>query len=235
MSHHGKIIDLRLRPPAAGFESLALYWDKPRIVQMGRDLGFEPAASYLSGSLDACIAEMEEAGIAIGVVTGRQSGKRLGRVENAAVTELVRCHPARFWGMGGVDLDDLALAKRQIEEIIASPHLCGAVIESGCADNPRYADDPAFTPIFGACEDAGLPVLLMAGGNAGPDISYSDPAQIDRLAARHSRLAIVAGSVPVRHCLSSLAAQGDGGSFSRPAVSRCGAVKTSVPECAETL
>jgi predicted TIM-barrel fold metal-dependent hydrolase len=198
MSHHGKIIDLRLRPPAAGFESLALYWDKSRIMQMGRDLGFEPAASYMSGSLDACIAEMDEAGIEIGVVTGRQSGKRLGRVENAAIIELVRRHPARFWGMGGVDLDDLALAKRQIEEIIASPHLRGAVIESGCADNPRYADDPALTPIFGACEDAALPILLMAGGNAGPDISYSDPAQIDRLAARHSRLAIVAahGSWP---------------------------------------
>jgi hypothetical protein len=31
------------------------------------------------------------------VVTGRQSGKRLGRVANAAIIELVRGHPARFW------------------------------------------------------------------------------------------------------------------------------------------
>lgn len=198
MSDHGKIIDLRCRPPAAGFETMALYWDKDRVAQMGRDIGFEPAQSYLSESVEACIGEMDEAGIAVGVVTGRLSGQRLGRVENAAIIDLVRSHPGRFWGMGGVDLDDLAAAKRQVEEAINSPHLCGAVFESGCAETPRYADDPEFAPLFGACEDAGLPVLLMAGGNAGPDLSYSNPVQVDRLAARHPRLEIVAahGSWP---------------------------------------
>lgn len=198
MTHHGQIIDLRCRPPAAGFATMALYWDKQRIVQMGRDIGFEPAPSYLSQSLEACIAEMDDAGIAVGVVTGRLSGQRLGRVENAAIIDLVRAHPGRFRGMAGVDLDDLAAAKNQVEEAINSPHLCGAVFESGCAVNPRYADDPEFTELFGACEEAGLPVLLMAGGNAGPDLSYSNPVQLDRLAARHSRLAIIAahGSWP---------------------------------------
>lgn len=198
MTLHGNIIDLRVRPPAAGFETLALYWDKARVAGMGRALGFEPAPSYISESLDDCLAEMDAAGIAVGVITGRQSGQRLGRVANAAVIDLVKRHPTRFWGMGGVDLDDLGLARRQIDEIIRSPQLCGAVIESGCADHPRYADDAALTPVFGACEDAGLPVLLMAGGNAGPDISYSDPGQIDRLAARHPKLPIIAahGSWP---------------------------------------
>src|SRR5215469_5461304 len=159
MTDHGKIIDLRCRPPAAGFETMVLYWDKDRIVQMGRDIGFEPAPSYLSESVETCIAEMDE---------------------------------------GGIDLDDMADAKRQVEEAITNPHLCGAVFESGCAENPRYADDPEFAPLFGACEDAGLPVLLMAGGNAGPDLSYSNPVQVDRLAARHPKLQIVSahGSWP---------------------------------------
>ena len=60
------------------------------------------------------------------------------------------------------------------------------------------ADDPEFAALFGACEDAGLPVLLMAGGNAGPDLSYSNPVQLDRLAARHPKLEIIAahGSWP---------------------------------------
>lgn len=198
MTDNGKIIDLRVRPPAAGFETMALYWDKERVAQMGRDIGFEPAPSYQSESVDTCIVEMDEAGIAVGVITGRQSGKRLGRVENSAIIDLLKRYPGRFWGMGGVDLDDLALARRQIEEIIDSADLCGAVFESGCADNPRYTDDPALTPLFGACEDAGLPVLLMAGGNAGPDLSYSSPVHLDRLAARHPRLQIVSahGSWP---------------------------------------
>lgn len=198
MSDHGKIIDLRCRPPAAGFATMALYWDKDRVAQMGRDIGFEPAPSYMSESVDECIAEMDEAGIGVGVVTGRLSGARLGRVENSAIVELVQAHPGRFWGMGGIDLDDLAAARRQVEEAIASPHLCGAVFESGCAETPRYTDDPIFTPLFGACEDAGLPVLLMAGGNAGPDLSYSSPVALDRLAARHPKLQIVSahGSWP---------------------------------------
>lgn len=198
MSDHGKIIDLRCRPPAAGLETMALYWDKERVAQMGRDIGFEPAPSYMSESVDQCIAEMDEAGIGVGVVTGRLSGQRLGRVENAAIVELVRAHPGRFWGMGGVDLDDLAAAKRQVEEAITNPHLCGAVFESGCADTPRYTDDAIFAGLFGACEDAGLPVLLMAGGNAGPDLSYSNPVALDRLAARHPKLQIVSahGSWP---------------------------------------
>jgi predicted TIM-barrel fold metal-dependent hydrolase len=141
---------------------------------------------------------MDEAGIAVGVVTGRLSGERLGRIENAAIVDLVRAHPRRFLGLGGIDLDDMNAAKRQVEDAINSPHLCGAVFESGCAANPRYADDPEFAPLFSACEDAGLPVLLMAGGNAGPDLSYSNPVQVDRLAARHPKLQIVAahGSWP---------------------------------------
>jgi uncharacterized protein len=198
MNDHAPIIDLRCRPPAAGFQTMALYWDKERIAQMGRDIGFEPAPSYISESVDACIAEMDEAGIAVGVVTGRLSGKRLGRVENAALINLVRAYPGRFWGMSGIDLDDMAAAKHQVEEAISNPLLCGAVFESGCAETPRYADDPEFAPLFGACEDAGLPVLLMAGGNAGPDLSYSNPVQVDRLAARHPKLQVVSahGSWP---------------------------------------
>lgn len=66
-------------PAAAGFETMALYWDKERVAQMGRDIGFEPAPSYMSESVDDCIAEMDEAGIGVAVVTGRLSGQRLGQ------------------------------------------------------------------------------------------------------------------------------------------------------------
>lgn len=198
MTAYGKIIDLRVRPPEAGFETMALYWDKERIAQMGRDIGFEPAPSYLSESVEACVAEMDKAGVAVGVVTGRLSGKHLGRVENAAIVDLVRRYPGRFWAMGGVDLDNMQAAKRQLEEIIGCPEFCGAVFESGCAEDPRYADDPEFASLFGTCEEAEVPVLLMAGGNAGPDLSYSNPIQLDRLAARHPKLDIIAahGSWP---------------------------------------
>ena len=42
-----------------------------------------------------------------------------------------------------------------------------------------------------ACLGAGLPLLIMAGGEAGPDLSYGDPVLLDRLAIRHPQLQIV--------------------------------------------
>ena len=63
-----RAIDMRVRPPAPGFETLALYWDKPRIIGMGRDIGFEPAPSYIEHSLIQCLAEMAAAGIVLGVI-----------------------------------------------------------------------------------------------------------------------------------------------------------------------
>ena len=191
-------IDMRVRPPAPGFEMLALYWDKPRIIGMMRDIGFDPAPSYIADSVPLCLAEMSVAGVTLGVVTGRMAGRRLGRVSNAAIGELVSRHPDRFIGYGGVDTTDVGPARAEIHRILEDEHFKGVVVESGCADDPKYADDPSLSPIFGDCEDAGVPVLLMAGGNAGPDLMFSQPVQIDRLAARHPKLQIIAahGSWP---------------------------------------
>ncbi len=192
------IVDMRVRPPAAGFDGLALYWDKGRIERMTRDLGFESPRSYRNDSLEECLAEMDVAGVRLGVITGRSSGERMGRVENDAIAAVVARHPDRFIGYAGVDIADVAKARIQLRRVIEARQFKGVVIESGCADAPLYADDASLRVLFGDCEDARLPVLLMAGGNAGPDITYSHPVQIDRLAARHPKLQLVSahGSWP---------------------------------------
>ncbi len=189
---------MRVRPPAAGFETLALYWDKSRIERMTRDLGFEPPPSYRNNSLAECIREMDEAGIRIGVVTGRQAGGRMGRVDNAAIARLTGDYPGRFVAYAGIDVSDIVAARNEMRRVLDGKAFKGVVVESGCADVPVYADDPSLAAVFGDCEDAGVPVLLMAGGNAGPDLTYSHPVQIDRLAARHPKLQIVSahGSWP---------------------------------------
>jgi uncharacterized protein len=191
-------IDMRVRPPAPGFETLGLYWDKSRIIGMTRDTGFEPPPSYVAGSLPDCLAEMTAAGVALGVVTGRLAGRHMGRVSNSAIAELVSRHPDRFIGYGGIDIADVSEARVEIRRILEDARFKGVVVESGCADDPKYADDPSLAPIFGDCEDAATPVLLMAGGNAGPDLTFSHPVQVDRLAARHPKLQIIAahGSWP---------------------------------------
>ncbi|MBV9859649.1 MAG: amidohydrolase family protein [Alphaproteobacteria bacterium] len=192
------VIDMRVRPPAPGFETMALYWDKTRIMHMTRDLGFAPPPSYEAHSLPGCLAEMAEAGVRLGVITGRAPGTRLGAVSNAAIEAVVLRHPQSFVGYACLGTGDVEEARAELRQLVEAGRFKGVVIESGCSDDPKYADDPALAPIFGDCEDAGLPVLLMAGGNAGPDLTYSNPVQIDRIAARHPKLQIVSahGSWP---------------------------------------
>ena len=50
-------------------------------------------------------------------------------------------------------------------------------------DDIMYADDPRIYPIYDLCEQHRIPVILMLGGRAGPDITYSDPKIINRIAA----------------------------------------------------
>jgi predicted TIM-barrel fold metal-dependent hydrolase len=46
-----------------------------------------------------------------------------------------------------------------------------------------YADDRRLYPIYAFCEDNKVPAILMTGGNAGPDLSYSFPVPLDRVLA----------------------------------------------------
>jgi predicted TIM-barrel fold metal-dependent hydrolase len=53
------------------------------------------------------------------------------------------------------------------------------------------ADDRRLYPIYAQCEDAGVPVIIMAGGSAGPDLGYTEPTHLDRVAGDFPNLKIV--------------------------------------------
>jgi predicted TIM-barrel fold metal-dependent hydrolase len=54
-----------------------------------------------------------------------------------------------------------------------------------------YADDRKLYPIYAYLEDRGVPTVIMTGGNAGPDLSYSNPITLDRVAADFPQLKII--------------------------------------------
>ena len=56
---------------------------------------------------------------------------------------------------------------------------------------PIYPDDRRLYPIYAHCEDRNIPAIIMAGGNAGPDLSYSFPVHVDRVAGDFPRMKIV--------------------------------------------
>jgi predicted TIM-barrel fold metal-dependent hydrolase len=67
----------------------------------------------------------------------------------------------------------------------------GVVIEPGLSSNPMHLDDARMYPIYAHCEYLKTPVLFMGGGNAGPDVTYTAPEHIDRVARDFPDLRII--------------------------------------------
>jgi len=184
-----RIIDFRLRPPVPGYLETAMYANPARRDRFTRQLGLEPAPSATALSLAQCLEEMDQAGVAIGVLPARESGY-LGSTPNSAVKAIVDAHPDRFVGLAAISPLDRRRAIRAIDDCMAAGFR-GVNIEPGAYPVPLYPDDAKLYPIYAHCEDRRIPIVLMAGGNGGPDLSYSDPVRVDRVAADFPELPIV--------------------------------------------
>jgi predicted TIM-barrel fold metal-dependent hydrolase len=184
-----KIIDFRLRPPLRGFLSTLMYTNAARRDGMTASHGMEPAPSAQAQSIELLLKEMDAAGVARGVVTGRNSAERLGSVSNEDVAAIVKDYPDRFIGVPSINPRDRREAVRQIETA-AESGMVGVNIEPGAFSPPLLADDRTLYPIYAYCEDNEVPVIIMAGGNAGPDLSYTSPIHIDRVAMDFPKMRI---------------------------------------------
>ncbi len=183
------VIDFRLRPPVAGFLNTLMYSAGERRDGFTRTVGFTPSPAAQQQSMDLLLKEMDEAGVDRGVVVGRLAGV-LGSVPNEDVAQIVAAHPGRFIGAASIDptsrkgaCDTITQAVRNGFKLIN--------IEPGSYPVPLYADDRRLYPIYAHCEDLGVPVIMMVGGTAGPDLSYSDPVRTDRVLADFPNLKVV--------------------------------------------
>lgn len=183
------VIDFRLRPPQGGFLDTLMYSAGERRDGFTRSVGFEPSPAAQQQSMDLLLREMDEARIDRGVVVGRLAGM-LGSVPNADVLRLMAEHPGRFIGAASIDPTRRQAACQAITEA-AEQGFKLINIEPGAYPVPMHADDRRLYPLYAHCEDLGLPVILMVGGTAGPDLSYSDPMRTDRVLADFPTLPVV--------------------------------------------
>lgn len=183
------IIDFRLRPPLGGFLNTLMYSAGERRDGFTRTVGFEPSPAAQQQSMDLLMREMEEAGVDKGVVVGRLAGT-LGSVSNDDVARIVRDYPGRFIGAASIDPTHRVAACKTISDAVANGFKA-INIEPGSYPIPMYADDRRLYPIYAHCEDLGVPVILMVGGTAGPDLSYSDPIRTDRVLTDFPNLKVV--------------------------------------------
>jgi predicted TIM-barrel fold metal-dependent hydrolase len=190
------IIDFRVQPPFKSF--LGTHWFRPRPVTEdpigGNPFGKGrwPIPSFDQQSVELFIAEMDEVGIQVAVVMGQRTGSRGGNAENDDVAELVRRYPDRFVGFGGVDpLDPTALdeLKRSIDDLGCR----GITLTPGWSDPPLYDDDPRVYPIYRACADRKVPVMITSSHYIGADMTYSMPTHIQKVALDLPELTIIVG------------------------------------------
>ena len=71
------IIDFRLRPPVKPYLSGRMY-NLERNKRLSESMGMYQSPSVLNYSMDMLLDEMDEAGVSIGVVPGRESNPGMG-------------------------------------------------------------------------------------------------------------------------------------------------------------
>ena len=191
-----RVVDFRLRPPFGAFKDLIVFSNAERSARLAREIGFEQAPSVREGSMAKLLEEMDSADVRIGVVTGR-TGTVFGSVENSVIEDLVAAHPGRFVGVAYIAPHDRKAAIAEIDRAMKAGFK-GVVLEPGLANPPMHLDDARLYPVYAYLEDNRIPLVFMAGGNAGPDITYSSPEHIDRIARDFPTLTIVSahGSWP---------------------------------------
>ncbi|KCV39395.1 amidohydrolase family protein [Bordetella bronchiseptica E014] len=189
---------MRCRPPLPEFRE---YFDIPRISWHGARTGAKQVSrAFVEGSMDLFFEEMDQAGIEIAVVQGRNSpavfmGKQFNAafIPNERLAQIQDQYAGRFVCFAGIDVSNTAHnAVEETVRSIKSLGLKGIFIEPG-RQIQSTPDDERIFPVYEKCIELDIPVNLMSGPYAGADIGVSDPLYVDRLCTRYPELKIILG------------------------------------------
>ena len=152
-------VDMRLRPPLPSLLATPLFKAGGKSMTDHPDFSTPPSAVERSPEL--LLNEMDQAGIEIGVIMGRQSPGGLGSVPNGEIAQWIAQYPGRFVGWVGVDVT------RPMEEILAEVakfmslrEFKGVSIEPTIAPGFTGADDRRLYPLYDECQRRGAPVSI---------------------------------------------------------------------------
>ena len=173
------VIDVRLRPP---FKSFKQQYSPAANKAFSAKFGLTSPESVQQISEELMLKEMDEAGITYALATGRNGHFRYN-VSNDDVVEMTEHFGGRIMGAAGLDCSNVPSAMADIEKHVINGPLKAVSMEPGACAVPLYANDRRLYPIYEMCQAHKIPVILMLGGRAGPDVSYSTPEIISRIAA----------------------------------------------------
>ena len=176
------IIDFRLRPPFGDYVNLGMYKNKARCESYAANIGCPLAPSIAEESMELMFEDMDRNGIDMGVATGRVE-HFAGGMSNDTVIRLVESYPSRFVGFAGLNPLDWRWSIREMHRTVMDGPLKGVVLEPGAVRPAMYGNDARLYPLYAECEKYDIPVMVMLGGNAGPNVNYSFPEIIHQIAA----------------------------------------------------
>lgn len=188
-----EIIDFRLRPPLRAYRERDVMYTQPdRTAELAKQCGMQPTPVLKTKNVDDTLAEMDAAGITVGVVPARRGSKlHGGSVTNEEVASFVGSTGGRFVGCAALDLGSPEESAAEASALAGRPEFRGFMIEPGLADIPTRPDDPSLYPMYDVAQSLGRPLSISFGGNAVPDVAFSDPVSIDHVARDFPRLDIV--------------------------------------------
>jgi predicted TIM-barrel fold metal-dependent hydrolase len=137
--------------------------DGVRYLKMGDWLRKVPPL-YLD--VDAKLASMDAAGIARTALSINDPGPEwfgndcpaVARLANDFVADVVRRHPARFFGLCVLPLQDMKAALTELDRAVRESGLRGILLYTNLAG--RFSDEPEFRPLFARAVELDVPVLL---------------------------------------------------------------------------
>ena len=185
------IIDFRVRPPYGSFLQAVPYRDLVRTEFVCRRMGMHLPEAARQSSVELMIQEMDQAGITKAIIPARKTNPGFGIVDNSDIQHFLDLDPNRFIGFMGADPLEGDAALEEIERLAVHGDFTGVILETGMLREPLYADDKRIYPVYRLCESNDIPVILMNGANAGPDVSYSSPLAVEHVAVDFPKLKIV--------------------------------------------
>lgn len=187
------IVDMRIRPPFLHkfFGSTPGTPEYEVVRWLNRRVGSNQPDHFTNvKDVDGLLAEMDSAGVTVGVVVARSVPNV--RVTNDQIAQLVRANPSRLVGIGLVDPEFLGLdaAIMEVQRAVTVLGCRGINVDPGFLERPIKADDALLYPIYRKCQELDVPVFIMSGPTT-PDLSDTEPRAIARVAKAFPKLPIV--------------------------------------------